>query len=230
MKKRHIIRSVLFFMCIATLPAGDIASFVNLGFSTDSRFYMFGQYGIDSASSEAYGELYLVDVAKNEFAPGGAITKTYPMKLEPGQTGSGALLNLLSEHNELVKRNRIDHLRQGRFLYILVNGEPPKSELEFRDFVSGFTYRVNLIQSSLGSGNGVRASFYIQLSILDTSGRIKAYTVGLPNFMREGVRQYRIKQILLSPDERSLVFVIEKETGRQQDASIRYMVETVTIQ
>lgn len=230
MKKRHILCSILFFMFLASLPAGDIASFVNLGFSTDSRFFLFGQYGIDSASSEAYGELYLVDVAKNKFTAGGALTKSYPMKLEPGQTGSGAMLNLLSEHNELVKRNRIDHLRQGRFLYILVNGEPPRSELEFRDFVTGVTYRVNLIQSALGSGNGVRASFYIQLSILEPSGRIKAYTVGIPNYMREGVRQYRIRQILLSPDEKSLVFIIEKETGPQQDPSIRYMVETVAIQ
>ena len=87
-----------------------------------------------------------------------------------------------------MKRNRIDHLRQGRFLYILVNGEPPKSELEFRIRLWPHLSRE---PDSVVSGRKRRTSIvYIQLSILDTSGRIKAYTVGLPNFMREGVRQY----------------------------------------
>jgi predicted secreted protein len=41
--------------------------------------------------------------------------------------------------------------------------------------------------------------------------------------------KYRIKQVMFAPDEKSLVFVIEKELLDGSGPSIRYMVETVKL-
>ncbi len=50
----------------------------------------------------------------------------------------------------------------------------------------------------------------------------------MPNYWRKGVINYRIKQILLGPNERSLIFVIEKEEQDGKAENIRYMVETLS--
>jgi predicted secreted protein len=60
-------------------------------------------------------------------------------------------------------------------------------------------------------------------------GTYKDYTVGRPNYKRKGVLSYRISQVILSPDEESLVFVVEKEEQDHDGVNIRYMVETVKI-
>jgi predicted secreted protein len=43
------------------------------------------------------------------------------------------------------------------------------------------------------------------------------------------VRQYRIRQILLAPDGRSLVIAVERSEEDPAGASIRYMVETLKL-
>ena len=54
-------------------------------------------------------------------------------------------------------------------------------------------------------------------------------SVGLPDYRREGVKSYRIKQIIAGPDEESLVFVVQKIQEDTEGVDIRYMVETVYI-
>ena len=230
MQKRYILCIAVLVFITSLLPAGDIAMFVNLGFSGNSKYFMFGQYGIKEKESVAFSDLFLIDVPQNTFVPNGSLSGSYKIDLQPGQDGSGALYTLLTANAELGRKYGIDHLKQGRFLYIFVNGEPPKSQLEFRDFITGKTYRVNLIQSTQGSGTNISSSFYIQLSIIEKDGGIKAYTVGHPKFMRDKVKQYRIKQVVLAPDGSSLIFVVEKETIDGEGTNIRYMVETVSIQ
>jgi predicted secreted protein len=51
--------------------------------------------------------------------------------------------------------------------------------------------------------------------------------VGLPDYWRQGVRQYKIKQVLLAPDDRSVVIVVERQEQDATGANIRYMVETL---
>jgi predicted secreted protein len=41
------------------------------------------------------------------------------------------------------------------------------------------------------------------------------------------VENYRIREIILAPDNRSLVFVIEKHEVDRSGFNVRYMVETV---
>ena len=219
----------LLLLLAGSLIAGDIASFQNLGFSEDGRYLMFGQYGIAEDSLKHYAELYTVDVRANRFVPNGTLTAVYEEQLEPGQTGIGALFTLYQRAHSLVSHYRINHMLSGRLLYILINGSEPKSHLEFQDFVAGKRYKVDLLQSTFGSGKDVSASFHINLSVTEKDGTRKHFTVGLPNYRREGVRRYQIRQILLAPDNVSVVFIVEKEQDAETGVDIRYMVETVQV-
>ena len=71
--------------------AGDIARFVNLGFSPDSRYFMFGQYGIQEKGSAPWAESYIVDVKANAFVPRGVHKVTGSQPVDPGTDGIGAL-------------------------------------------------------------------------------------------------------------------------------------------
>lgn len=220
----------LLFLLAGTVCSGDIASFQNLGFSPDGRYFMFGQYGIHEDSLQHYAQIYTVDVPANRFVPNGTLDETYDEELEPGQSGIGALFTLYGEADSLVSRYRINHMMSGRLLYILINGREPKEHLEFQDFVAKKKYKVDLLQSTFGSGENVSASFHINLSVTDKDGKQKHFTVGLPDYRREGVRRYQIRQILLAPDDTSVVFIVEKEENAETGVNIRYMVETVQVQ
>jgi predicted secreted protein len=211
------------------LYAGDVASFANLGFSADGRYFMFAQYGIQEESSFPYVELFVVDVRANDFVDGGVKRETYSKPAEPGFIGEGALFAIIGENAALRDEYGIDHLETGRILYLLVDGEEPKENLDFRDFVSGIRYKVTLQQNVYGSGENTRSSFYIDLTVITKNGTSEYYRVGLPNYQRRGVKSYRIKQVLLSPDGKSLVFLMEREEVDKAGSNIRYMVETVVI-
>ncbi|MFW6214405.1 MAG: DUF2259 domain-containing protein [Alkalispirochaetaceae bacterium] len=217
---------VLFF-CSASLLAGDVATFVNLGFSEDSRTFMFAQYGIEDESSAPFAEIYTVDVPGNRFVPEGTLEGSFDLPLSPGQDGSGALYNLLPEASALVERYGLNHLRQGRLVYLLVNGEEPKSRISFRDFRSGNRYEVTLVQDERAGSDPPEAAFHILLTVIGEDGSDQEYTVGLPDFYREGVNRYQIRQILHAPDEGGIVFVVEKITDTAAGRQVRFMVETV---
>ena len=224
---KRVLGICLFLLAATTVFAGDIASFQNLGFSEDSRYFMFGQYGILEDSLKHYAQLYTVDVRANRFVADGSLEAVYDEELEPGQSGIGALFTLYQGVDSLMSRYQVNHMAPGRLLYILVNGDDPKAHLEFRDFTAGKAYVIDLLQSAFGSGENVSASFHIKLTVTDKGGTQRHYTVGLPGYRREGVRRYQIRQILLAPDDTSLVFIVEKEENADSAVDIRYMVETV---
>ena len=184
----------------ALLYAGDLASFINLGFSKDSRYFMFGQYGIDGASSLPYAELYTVDVHKNAFTPHGVLRQTYTTPPQPGQDGYGALLSLFWDVKDSAQAEGISPLLRGRLVYFLVNGEEPKSQIAFRDFQEGDHYGVSLNQTQFTSEGRVSAAFHIKLRVTNVSGVTKVYPpIGLPNYKRDGVKRYRIRQFSFLP-------------------------------
>lgn len=229
MKIRALFLCILGFLVMGMVSAGDIATYVNLGFSSDSRYFMFGQYGVSDADSSLYAEIYTVDVHTNRFVEGGVAKGSFNVDLQPGQDGLGALLSLLRQSSKLIDTYRIDHMKPGRFVYILINGNDPLPVLDFRDFTSGSSYRVELKQSKIESAGTVSSSFYLDLTVRRKDGSLKGYTVGLPTYLREGVSGYRIQSAFFAPDERSLVFVIEKNERGPAGPDIRYMVETVKL-
>jgi predicted secreted protein len=228
MHKRAILVSFLLLAALA-VSAGDAAVFQNLGFSPDGRHFMFALYGVKEKTTLPYAELYAVDVARNRFVAGGVRKMVGKVPVDPGSDGRGALLNLLAETLNLKKRYGIDHTLTGRLVYILLDGAEPKPELEFRDFQADRKYRIVLNQSSIGSGEGIRSSFHLVITVEEGSDRIRSYTVGDPEYWRDGVRRYRIRQVILAPDGRSLIFVMEKELEEPSGADIRYMVETLKL-
>lgn len=222
MKKPLLLALVL---CAALpLAAGDFAKFVNLGFSANSRYFMFGQYGIDDQTAYPYAEIYVVDVPANDFVPGTSDRVEIPIPASVTQEGQGALYTLLPDLVPTRDRLGIEHVRTGTYLYVLVNGVEPKPELDFRDFVAGRRFKVKLMQTVEDNG----AKFHIAMTVSTASGS-KDYVVGLPNYVRPGVRSYKIRQILLTPDGNSLIFVIEKEIEVDDGTDIRFMVETVRL-
>ena len=211
------------------LFGGDIASFINLGFSENSRYYMFGQYGVHEESSFPYADIFVVDVPKNDFVTGGVKHGEYSIPNEPGSRGEGALLNLLEDHLALKRQYEINHVQSGRLLYVRVDGQKPKANLDFRDFVTGTRYLVTMDQKKYGAGGSVSSSFHIDLTVIPSSDSARDYRIGLPQYRRTGVSGYTISRVILSPSGRSLVFLIEKEQTNKSGSDIRFMVETVTI-
>ena len=229
MKARVVFAAAIMLFNAGLVFAGEIAHFVNLGFSKSGRYFMFAQYGVDEYTSHPYADLFVVDVPANKFAAGGVKGAVYETPAEPGYPGQGALFSLLGGNQDLKKKYALDHLKTGRILYLLVDGEKPKEELDFRDFMTGRRYQVKLTQHVYGEGKAVSSSFYIDLTVQQKSGSTHNYLVGLPSFKRKNVKSYRTRQVLLSPKGDALVFLIEKEELDKAGSNIRYMIETVRL-
>lgn len=233
MSKRPVLILVilfsLFVLSNGPVFAGDVSTFVNMGFSDNSQYFMFGQYGIEEDFSTLYAELFIVNVKANTFTTDGIKKGQYKVDILPGQEGMGSLFNLLEANASLPVRFGINHLKTGRLLYILLNGEEPKTKISFRDFNTGNLYEINLVQAEYHIGSEVSASFSIDLSITDTLGNSKNLSVGRPGYKRKGVKTYKIRQIFLSPSENSIVFLIEKEEKTEDGVNVRYMVETAAL-
>lgn len=223
MSKRLALVWVLFLLAALAASAGDVAQFVNLGFSKDARYFMFGQFGISAKDSTAWADTFIVDVPANAYAARGTKHYSGSQPVDPGANGLGALLNAVSDGLPRTKQLHIDHLATGRLLYVLLDGAQAADALEFRDFQSGRSYKIDLTQSSAAGG----ASFVISIAVTEKDGTTRALKAGDPNFKRSGVKGYHIKQIILAPDGGSLVFIVQKEEQDTRGSNIRYMVETV---
>lgn len=225
-----MVRRLALGLLVLALPvlavAGDIASFENLGFNSDGSVFAFGQYGIDSDASAPYAGIYIVDVTRNAFVSGGVFEEAFDVPLTTGQDGRGGLYKLISDATSLLDRYGINHLNRGRPIYILVDGQAPRAQLSFRDFNANRRFEVRLIQDSRGSGDEVSARFRIELVVTTSDDRTITRTIGRPDYYRAGIASYRITQILASPTDSAVVFVVEK---RRADGSVTFMVETTTL-
>ncbi len=230
-KMRLIMVAVLLVAIVGLATAGDVARFVNLGFSPDSGVFMFAQYGIDHPDGKPFAEIYTVDVPGNAFVSGGVRTKVFDRTISSGQDGSGALYTLLPELNSIVAQHRIDHLDQGRLVYLLVNGEdePIRPRIEFRDFRTDTRFTIEVAQQSRGRGLSGSAEFYLDVTVRYPDGTVVERRVGRPGFYRDGVNRYRVGRVIVAPDSRSLVVVMERITDISGGKRIRYMVETVRL-
>jgi len=227
--RRSLVATALFLVLLASAQAGDVATFVNLGFSADSSFFMFGQYGIDVPSGKLFAETYLVDNRKNDFVPKGVARRTFDGAIEPGQETSGAMYSLYGDQIDLVRKYKIDNLKPGRLLYVLIDGQEPPSSLSFRDFKTEAAYEISLNQSAAKSGSSVTSSFGISVSYTAKGGETKRVVGGNPDIKRTGVESYLIRRLFIAPDEKTLVFIVEKRTISKGDPGVRYMVEALRL-
>jgi predicted secreted protein len=231
LKKTIFVILIIFLASMSALWAGDTAVFVDLGFSPDGRTYMFGQHGVLSQSLRPWANIYVVDVARNNFVQNGRISYTQQAPIRAGQDGSGVLHQLLSNNAALTGRHNVNFQNQGLPLYISRNTEPPPrgERIDFRDFLSGNSYVAQLVPTITGSGQNVRSQFYINLDVTFSNGRVRNYTVGTPAFVRQGISQYNIKRVLIDSTGNSIIFVIEMRRFATTGHDIRYMVEAVRL-
>jgi predicted secreted protein len=227
MSKRLAPIGVLILLVTSAAFGGDIARFVNLGFSPDSRYFMFGQYGVSEKTLTPWAESYIVDMRANAFVSRGVRRVSSSQQVGPGNDGIGALFDAAEEALPQKARSRIHHLATGRILYILVDGASAPDSVSFRDFQTGRSYDVTLTQSPPVGEAG--ASFILAVSVTQKDGAVLTYTAGNPSFRRPGVKAYQLKEVILAPDNASLVFVVQREEQDARGDNVRYMIETVRI-
>ena len=207
--------------------ANDVASFVNLGFSDDSRFFLFAETGQNLEKGQIYANGYLVDVVKNQFVRNGVKKAVYEGSVNAGYSDAGALFNLLAEWNGFLKPYSINHLNTGRLIYSLEPGAEAKNVLTYRDFFTKKNYEIELNQMKTESP--LKSSFFISVKVTDADGNRLAKAVGMPDFQRENVAGYFIRQVIISPDNKQIVFVVAKTVVIDGETSVRYMVETLSL-
>ncbi|MDR1398580.1 MAG: DUF2259 domain-containing protein [Treponema sp.] len=213
--------------------AGDIASFVDFGFSSNGQNYMFGQYGVQAQTLNPWAELFVVDVPRNTFVSGGRLSFVHDSPVIAGQDGIGALFRLVSLNTELISRYGITYLLQGQLLYLSLDTTQPSSTgetIEFRDFERNEAYRARLVPTIEGTGTNLTSSFFITLERTSQTGARRSYTIGTPQVKRPLISAYRIKKVMITPQGGAMVFVIETSKPTADGPDVRYMVETVSIQ
>jgi predicted secreted protein len=230
MLKKSFFAALVLAICGAALWAGDTASFVDLGFSQDGRVYMFAQYGVLSNTLKPWANLYAVDVPQNNFVSGGVFSYSSDNPVNAGNDGIGAFYRILTQNSTLAARYGVDYLRQGHPLYIALdseNGNPRGERIEFRDFERGFSYQAQLVPTTEGSGAGLKSSFHIILDRTGPAGDRRTFSVGNPGVKRPQIVTYKIKKVLSSPLDNSIIFVIETRKAAASGYDVRYMVETL---
>ncbi len=233
---KRIVASLALFLCASLLTtktvfAGDAAVFSDIGFSSDGKVYVFGQYGKLDKTYEAWAEIYTVDVAGNVFVK----NEVYKTKNKSG-SGKNAYDRLLKSNS--AKIDKYNCSKKQIPLYVREsNSKAPDEEIVFKDFDGSeelgkdVYYNIKLVsQKSWDKGSTVQSSFYINLEKKDSEGNVLyARKVGTPDYWRKNITSYRIDRIFTDPAGKSLVFIVEKTLKDDKGTSIRYMVETIRL-
>jgi len=224
--KKLVVMVALALVLAGPAFAGDVATLVNLGFSPDSAYFMFGFYGMDPGAGKPYAEIYVVDNKKNDFVPAGTFRGLYAVDLEPGWNPAGAFFKLFAESAAVARKYRIDHLSQGRLVYLSMDGADAPDALSFKDFKTAAQWDVTLKQTVEEKAGVFTSSFGLDLVITGTDGKKVSVTAGNPQIKRKGVADYSISQILVAPDGKTVVVLVERLEKGATGSAIRWMVET----
>ena len=216
---------------LTALCAGDVASFVDKGFTDDGRYYVFGQYGKTDKTFQGWAEIYQVDIAANDYVDSGTF-KTKPSSVTANKNGKDVYQDLEAKSFYYYKNLKTQTSDADHILYILDDvNKTGSDQISFTDFHGSTidnsnTYNIRLIQTVNGKGKNCKSSFYINVDIKDSEGKvISSHKVGSPNILRKGVTNYKIERIFCDKSEKNLIFVIEKMLEDDTGTSIRYMVE-----
>jgi len=223
MKNTALIIALLFLSL--PLIAGDMADIINLGFSQNEEYFMFGEYG--RSSQGYYTNAFIINVKQNTFVPSGILQYTDQRPSILNQDGRSALFILLENNRQIIQNYKIDHLNTGRPLYFAINGNT--ENIHFRDFLQNISYTVQLTQTQKVNNNVISSKFHITITQLMKDGTKKTNRVGTANLYRKNVAMYKIIQIVLSPKEKSIIFIIEKHQKEKNARSIRYMIESLSL-
>lgn len=222
-------KSIFLFLLslnIVVIYAGDIANFVNLGFSVDGSKFAFGIHGVKDKTYQAYAQIYLVDANTNDFLENG-IFKTSPTKATYALDSKTVFLDLQHRAAPYLKKYGIMQEREGRPIYSQTEETKDDSALMFRDFETGSEYTIVLHSKNISN---TESSFHITCDVISTNGSKHSYKVGHPEIVRAGTRAYSVKKIMVDNSNSTLVFIIEKKEIEKGGDSIRYMAEIIKLQ
>ncbi|MDR2898386.1 MAG: DUF2259 domain-containing protein [Spirochaetaceae bacterium] len=226
-------RITVFVLCAlfsVSLFAGDVAQFIDMGFSSDGLYYMFGQHGIEDSSWQGYADMYIIDVEKNEFVSGGVLS-TPPSAATAGKTGKELFDALAKKAEPMIKKYALSVDNNGEDLYIM-SEDSGKQQIRFREFGSEkspgeiwWEVRVNTLLDEKQKNS----SFYLIVDKNEDGAVGQRFLAGSPGVQRKDVSRYNIRRIIPNKTEAFLVFVMEKEMNTPKGKSIRFMAETLSI-
>lgn len=226
---KKIFLTALISLFSLSVFCGDLATFVDLGFSKDGTKYMFGQYGVTDSEIRGYAEIYIVDVEKNEYVDGG-VFRRLPSKETEEKDGKGLFNMLISAADKKAKELGIDYSNTGKPLFVLADTADEGKDISFRDFEKKRNFEMNLKSTVYGKDSKVLSSFYIDTTVFDEYGNeIFSGKVGNPDYQRKNVQDYEIRRVMTSKTGNSVVCVIEKKEYNPNGPSSRFMVETFII-
>lgn len=229
--KKSIVIGILAIFSGAALFAGDVATFVDKGFTSDGKYYVFGQYGKVDKKYQGYAEIYQVDVEKNDYVDGG-VFKTAPSSATAGKNGKEVFESLEGKSYYYFKNIKTSTADIDHVYYILDDVNKKGTDLiEFKDYRNSNIenpdyFHIQLVPTIVGTGKNVKSSFYIDVEKRDADGNvISKVKVGTPSLMRKGVSNYKIERIFSDNEGRNLIFVVEKMIEDENGVSVRYMIE-----
>ncbi|MBR4180119.1 MAG: DUF2259 domain-containing protein [Treponema sp.] len=233
--KRIISFALCVSLCCAALSAGDVATFVDKGFSEDGKYYVFGQYGRTDKKYQGWAEIYQVDIAKNDWVDGG-VFKINPTAVTADKAGVDVYESLEGKNFYYLRNLNCKVANADQVLYILDDvNKTGTDEIVFTDFNNSTvdspnTFHIQLVPTINGKGKSVKSSFYIWVEKKDADGNTISKTkVGSPDVVRSGISNYKIERIMCDPSQTNFIFVIEKIQEDDTGISIRYMVEAAKI-
>ena len=233
--KRIISFALCVSLCCAALSAGDVATFVDKGFSEDGKYYVFGQYGRTDKKYQGWAEIYQVDIANNDWVDGG-VFKINPTAVTADKAGVDVYESLEGKNYYYLRNLNCKVANADQVLYILDDvNKTGTDEIVFTDFNNSTvdspnTFHIQLVPTINGKGKSVKSSFYIWVEKKDADGNTISKTkVGSPDVVRSGISNYKIERIMCDPSQTNFIFVIEKIQEDDTGISIRYMVEAAKI-
>ena len=229
--KKSFVCTMILALGLSALSAGDVATFVDKGFSEDGKYYVFGQYGKTDKKFQGWAELYQVDISANDYTDNG-VFKTKPSAVTADKNGRDVFEALEGKSYYYFKDLKCEVADIDQVLYILDDvNKSGTDEIVFKDFRSADlekadVYNIKLYPTVNGKGKNARSSFYIMLEKRDAEGQLLlSRKIGSPNITRKGVTNYKIERIFCDKSGKDLIFVIEKMMEDDTGTSIRYMVE-----
>ncbi len=234
--KKLIICAMTLLFCCSALSAGDVATFVDKGFSEDGKYYVFGQYGRTDKKYQGWAEIYQVDIAKNDWVDGG-VFKIKPTAVTADKAGVEVYEALEGKNYYYLRDLKCSVANADHVLYILDDvNKTGTDEIVFTDFNNSTvdspdTFHIQLVPTINGKGKNVKSSFYIWVEKKDSNGNTIFKTkVGSPDVVRSGISGYKIERIMCDPTEKNFIFIVEKIQEDDTGISIRYMVEATKIE
>ena len=214
-------RLILTLFVAGHLWAGDTATFLSVGCSEDFRYYAFAQYGVQDGSGFPYAELYIVDVAENNFVPNGVVKHVW--KEEDLAQGIHVLLNTRAATDSILSAYHISERFQMRPVVAPADSQRTAVRWQNKD---GEIIHVSMHQESRGepAQYSSEAAFSLHLAAPQDT-----LTIGQKSRFRDHIVRYDIDRVLTNEKQTAYLFVLRMAQIGFEGPSIRFMVETVML-